>query len=216
MSSVETYLDRVCRGLRVNPAEAEDIREELRSHLTSAIEECAARSTGQRDAVDLAIASFGDPGTIHERLDRVHQGDAWWLRRLRGMGLGMLVGGLLSLALSAGGALGLITHLLPFADTAEMARAPVVMNGAAVGGVIGLLAAGGRGVLAGWSAGAVLWLVESVVYWLARAGGGSESASSMLEMVLLAPLFGGVFGAAVGAASAAVLSAASHIRPRIE
>jgi hypothetical protein len=216
VASVEAYLDRVCGRLRVNPAEAEDLREELRSHLEAAIEESRTRGVGQKAAADMALASFGSPHKLHECLDRVHHGDAWWLLRLKGLALGMVVGGLLSLAISASGGSGLFTRLIPFAAAMDSARLMVLFNGLAAGGLIGLLAAGGRGLLAGWSAGALLWLAESVVWWMIGAGGGADPASNMLATVLLAPLLGGLFGAAVGAAAAAALSAASRVRPRIE
>jgi hypothetical protein len=201
----------------VNPVEAEDIREELRSHLDAIIQERLERGLSEAAATDFAIASVGDPVKLHGCLDRVHQGDAWWVLRLKGLVFGMLTGGLLALLIPLGGHLEFAARFISFPAAVDPDRLPMLLNGLIAGGAIGLLAAGGGGVLIGWSAGAVLWLAEYVIYWMAQAvGGDASSAGNMLERVLLAPLLGGVFGAAVGAASSAVLAAASRFRPRVQ
>jgi len=215
--SVDAYLDRVCGGLRVNPAEAEDIREELRSHLEAIIQERLERGLSETAATDFAITSVGDPGRVHRCLDRVHQGDAWWVLRLKGLVFGMLMGGFLALLIPLGGHLEFAARFISFSTAVDPSRVPVLLNGMAVGGVIGLLSAGGRGLLVGWSGGALMWLAESAIYWMTRAvGGDAGMAGNMLERVLLAPLLGGIFGASVGAASSAVLAAASRVRPRVQ
>ena len=217
MASVEAYLDRVCGRLRVNSAEAEDIREELRSHLDEVIRERLEGGLSEAAAVDFALASAGDPVKLHGCLDRVHGGDPWWMRRLKGFVFGMLMGGFLALLIPVGGHLEFAARLISLPAVVDPSRLPMLFNGLVAGGVIGLLAAGGGGVLVGWSAGAMLWLAEYVTYWLAQAAGGdASSAGDVLPRVLLAPLLGGVFGAAVGAASSAVLAAASRFRPRIQ
>jgi len=216
VASVEAYLDRVCGKLRVNSAEAEDIREELRSHLDEIVHGRLERGLSEAAAIDFALASVGDPVKLHGCLDRVHSGDPWWMRRLKGFVFGMLMGGFLALLIPLGGHLEFAARLISL-PAFDPSRLPMLLNGLVAGGVIGLLAAGGGGVLVGWSAGAMLWLAEYVTYWLAQAAGGdASSAGDMLPRVLLAPLLGGVFGAAVGAASSAVLAAASRFRPRIQ
>lgn len=217
MASVEAYLDRVCGKLRVDPAEAEDIREELRSHLDEIVRERLGRGLSEGAAARFALAAVGDPVKLWGRLDRVHRGDAWWMRRLKGFAFGMAMGGLLALLLPLGGHLEFAARFISLPSAIDPARFPMLFNGLLAGGAIGLLAAGGRGVLVGWSAGALMWLAESTVYWMAQAAGGDASAAgNMLERVLLAPLLGGIFGAAVGAASSAVLAAASRVRPRVQ
>jgi len=215
--SIEAYLDRVCGKLRVNPAEVEDIREELRSHLDAIIQERRQQGLTAAAAADFALASVGDPVKLHGCLDRVHGGDPWWVRRLKGFAFGMLMGGFLALLIPLGGHLEFAARLISLPAAVDPSRLPMLLNGLLAGGVIGLLAAGGGGVLVGWSAGAVLWLAEYVTYWMAQAAGGDvSSAGNMLERVLLAPLLGGLFGAAVGAAASAVLAAASRFRPRVQ
>jgi len=217
VASVEAYLDRVCGKLRVDPAEAEDIREELRSHLDEIIRERLDRGLSEGAAARFALAAVGDPVKLRGCLDRVHRGDAWWMRRLKGFAFGMAMGGLLALLLPLGGHLEFAARFISLPPLVDPARLPMLLNGLLAGGAIGLLAAGGRGALVGWSAGALMWLAESTVYWMAQAAGGDvSSAGNMLERVLLAPLPGGVFGAAVGAVSSAVLAAASRVRPRVQ
>ncbi len=86
-----------------------------------------------------------------------------------------------------------------------------------VGGLVGMLSAGGRGILAGWCVGSLLWLAEYVAHWVASVvGGGPDPTANLLNSVLLAPLLGGTLGTAIGAAVAAILSAARTIRPQIQ
>jgi hypothetical protein len=201
----------------VNPAEAEDIREELRTHLDEAIRGRVEGGFSESAAVDFALASVGDPARLHACLDRVHGGDPWWMRRLKGFVLGMVMGGFLALLIPVGGHLEFAARLVSLPSAVDPSRLPMLLNGLLAGGAIGLLAAGGSGVLVGWSTGAVLWLAEYAAYWMAQAAGGdASSAGDMLQRVLLAPLLGGVFGAAVGAVSSAALAAASRVRPRVQ
>jgi hypothetical protein len=217
VTSTDSYLDGVCGRLEVNPAAADDIREELGSHLEELAQAYAAEGNDPREAAALAIAHFGDAGKLHDCLDRVHQGDAWWLLRLKGLGLGMLLGALLGAAIPVGGHLEVFARLLPLSDALGTPQGLILLNAILAGGLIGLLAAGGRGLLVGWSAGSLLWLGEYVVYWITGvASGAADPAANMLNSVLLAPLLGGTFGAAVGASSSVILSATSRIRPQIQ
>ena len=217
MTSVDAYLDGVCVRLRVNPAQADDIREELRSHLDELIQAYAAEGKDSGEATDLAIAHFGGAGKLHDCLDRVHQGDAWWLLRLKGLGLGMLLGGLLGVAIPVGGHLEFAARLFPLSNPLGTPHGLIILNAMLAGGLIGLLSAAGRGLLVGWSAGSLLWLVEYVVHWITGvASGAADPTANMLNSVLLAPLLGGIFGVAVGACSAAILSVTSSTRPQIQ
>jgi hypothetical protein len=217
VTSLNGYLDSVCARLRVNPAEAEDIREELRSHLEELIRTYTDEGMGRAEATDTALSCFGDGLKLRECLDRVHQGDAWWMLRLKGMGVGMLIGAFLAVSVPAGGHMEFMARLFALPAAIDPSRAQIVANGLLVGGIVGLLSAGGRGLLAGWCAGSLIWLGEYVVHWVSCvAARSADPAANMLNSVLLAPLLGGVFGAAVGAASAAILSAASRIRPQIQ
>lgn len=214
MSSVEGYLDRTCARLRVNPAEAEEIRNELRLHLEELIEAYSAGGIDRREATGLALSWFGDPRKLHHCLDLVHQGDAWWISRLKGLALGMLFGGLLGLIAAIGGHLESIARIFALPPVIEASRFALLVNALIVGGVIGLVSSGGRGLLVGWSIGALVWLAEYAVYWMMNPVPADLSLNP-LNSVLLAPLLGGIFGAAVGLGSAAALSFASPLRPEI-
>jgi hypothetical protein len=207
----------VCDELRVNPAEAEDIREELELHLEELIATYAAAGASRAEATERALRQFGDAARLQGCLDCVHRGDAWWVLRLKGLGIGLLLGALLGVLLPIGGHLEALLPMLPLPAHLDPSRAHFAFNGMLVGGLVGLLAAGGRAILAGWCAGSLVWLAEYVVHWVASvAGGAPEPAVNLLNSVLLAPLLGGAFGAAVGAAVAAILSAARNIRPQIQ
>lgn len=217
MTSLDAYLDSACARLRVNPAEAEDIREELRSHLEELIESHATAGMERGKAVTAALGDFGEASRVRDCLDRVHQGDVWWVLRLKGLGLGLLIGAVLGVVVPVGGHLDFAVRALPLPADADLSRAYVIINAVLAGGLIGLLSAGQRGLLTGWCVGSLLWLAEYVVHWIAGAATAStDSGANMLNSVLLAPLIGGVFGAAVGAGSSAILSATSRIRPQIQ
>jgi hypothetical protein len=217
VTSLDVYLDRACARLRVNPAEAEDIREELRSHLAELVRTHVAEGMDRRKATAAALSDFGDASKLHGRLDRVHQGDAWWVLRLKGFALGLLIGAVLGALVPVGGHLEFAVSVFPLPVSVDPLRAHILINAVFSGGLIGLLSVGGRGLLTGWCAGSLIWLSEYIFYWIAGvAGAAAEGGSSTLNAVLLAPLLGGVFGAAVGAGSAAILSYTSRIRPQIQ
>ena len=217
MTSLDTYLDRACVRLQANPAEAEDIREELCSHLQELIQTHVAQGMDSREAMAAALTDFGDAGRLRDCLDRVHHGDPWWILRIKGLALGMMIGCLLGLLTPVGGHLEFLVRVFPLPADIDASRAHIAVNAMLAGGVIGLLSAGGRGLLTGWCTGSLLWLAEYVVHWIAStASGGAGVGPNILNSVLLAPLLGGVFGAAVGAGSAAILSYTSRIRPQIQ
>ncbi|UCC67633.1 MAG: hypothetical protein JSV79_11010 [Armatimonadota bacterium] len=216
MTSIESYLDASCVRLAVNPAEAEDVREELRAHLHELVEEHVAEGMDRQAAAERALARFGDARALHDCLNRVHRGDVWWALRLKGLALGLLIGALFGVLAPIGGHLEFAARAFPLPADVDPSRAHIAINAMLAGGVIGLLSAGGRGLLAGWCVGSLLWLTEYVVHWIIGvASGAADAGPSVLSSVLLAPLLGGMFGAAVGAGTAAILSAAARVRPQI-
>lgn len=215
-AAIDAFLDRACARLRVNPAQADDIRAELRTHMEDAIALHVARGVDPRQAMELAVEALGDVLKLHDALDLVHQGDPWWVMRLKGLGVGMAIGGLLAALLPIGGHLELATRGLGL-NAVDGAQAQTLFNALLVGGLIGLFAAAGRGLLIGWTVGSLVWLAEYLVYWTACVGGAiAAPTGDMLNSILLAPLLGGVFGATVGAGSAGMLSLASRLRPEIQ
>jgi hypothetical protein len=201
----------------VNPAEAEDIREELQAHVADLTASYASQGLSRSTATERALIQFGDAARLHTCLDCVHQGDPWWLLRLKGLVVGLLLGGLLGALLPIGGHLETLVPALPLPIHVDPSHAHILLNGMLVGGLVGLLAAGGRGILAGWCVGSLLWLAEYVLHWASSVAAGAPDPSvNLLNSALFAPLLGGSFGAAVGAAVTAILSAARSIRPQIQ
>ncbi len=177
-SSIPAYLDSVCQRLRSEPAEAEDIREELHAHLEELTRLYVSQGAAPAEALGRALAQFGEPAKIGDTLDLVHEGDAWWLRRLKGLMLGLALGALLSAVLPVGGHLDFALSRFPLPGALALPRAEMVLNAALAGGLIGACSARGKGLLIGWSLGAVLWLAEFVASWLWRAGGGAAEPAT--------------------------------------
>ncbi len=218
MASVEVYLDRACARLRVNPAEADDIREELRAHLEELIQSYRGGGVDRAEATDLALAWFGDAHKIHDSLDLVHQGDVWWVGRLKGMALGMFVGALLALLIPFGGHVEFLARLLPFLTALDSSRVNLLLNSLLVGGIIGLFSSGGRSLFVGWTLGSLIWMAEYTAYWINGVASNTAPADdslNMLSSVLLSPILGGLFGALVGLITAGALSRLSRARPEI-
>jgi len=216
VTSIDAYLNKCCARLPVNPAEAEDIREELRAHLREVIESCVAEGMDGQAAGQQAMARFGDARSLHNLLERVHHGDLWWVRRLKGMVLGALLGVMISLLLPVGGHLEFAARLfLP--AWGDHVRTQSAFNGLVAGGLIGLLS-GSRGLFVGWVGGSLLWMAEYVGYFIISTASNivpTDGGLHLFNSVLLSPVVGGVFGAVVGGICTAVLTAASRLRPEI-
>jgi hypothetical protein len=203
--------------LPANPAAAEDIREELRSHLCEMVEACIAEGMDRQTATDRAICQFGDPQSVHYSLQRVHRGDPWWIWRLKGMVVGAVLGAILSLVLPVGGHFESAGGVLMSASGWGPSPTQLVCNGLIAGGLIGLLA-GARGLFIGWVVGALVWLAEHVACFVMLTAGGFaqlDGGVDLLNSVLLSPVVGGLFGAVVGAGCSAILFASSRLRPEI-
>jgi hypothetical protein len=160
--------------------------------------------------VRAALQEFGDIDEIRGWLDHVHQGDPWWVLRLKGLALGAAIGALLGLPICwLGGHIEFLSgHLPVFSDLAGSA-AGFIANSMLVGGAIGLAASGGRGASMGWALGSLIWLAESVALWVGGVAGHAtppQGPLAFLSLVLLAPFLGGLFGLAVGLGAAAGVS----------
>ncbi len=93
-----------------------------------------------------------------------------------------------------------------------------MLNGLLVGGLVGLMCAGGRWLHAACLIGALVWLGEYVVYSvvsLAHDGPVPDGRSGPMNGLLLAPVVGTLFGLTVGAGSAALLSLLVRRRPAL-
>jgi len=198
MASLDGYLDRACAGLRVDPAEAEDIRRELRAHLEERLRDALARGASRDKAITEILARFGEPEEVLAALRAVHQEESWWAYRLKGMVAGAAVGAVLSLLLRVAGHGAALEAAL----------------GTASGACIGLLSVSRTRLVAGLAIGALTWFAATVGA-LAASGVGSPQSSFPLQAmhsVLLSLITGGVFGMVVAAGATVLVSLLS--RPR--
>jgi hypothetical protein len=202
MASIDSYLDRACARLRANPAEVEDLRREIRAHLEDLIEQYCAEGMSRPEAAERAIAWLGKAEQIQTGLGAVFHGDPEWVRRLKGMAVGGLLGAVLPL-------------LVPFAGHATTADATL---GAASGVCIGLLSASRSRLVAGFAIGSLTWFAATVGSLAALAVSSTVPASSPLQLahsVLFALVAGGAFGVLVAAGSALLLSLLSRSGSRL-
>ena len=212
MTSIEAYLDASCSRLSVNPAEEEEIREELRCHLRELAESYVAEGMDRGLATERALAWFGDSQRLHDSLDLVHHGDPWWIWRLKGMVLGALLGAVIVVLLPLGG-----HPVWEPGPAGDPCRVQLALNGLVAGALIGLLA-GRRGLFVGWVAGSLIWMAEYVAYFVISVATDitpPDGGLRLFNSVLLSPVLGGIFGAAVGSVCSMLLSAASRLRPEI-
>ncbi len=218
MTGIGAYLDRVCYRLRADPAEAEEIREELRLHLAELIEDNQQDGLSRKEAIRAALDEFGDADALRDWLDQVHKGDPWWVLRLKGLGTGMLIGAMLATALTLLEPLAPLMGRLSLHSGGDLGRAQAAINGMLLGAVAGLICAGGRRFYAAWLLGSLTWLIEYLTYWVRTVTDGGalpDGGMAMMNAVLLAPVVGGVFALAIGAGTAAILSFVSRLRPEI-
>ncbi len=75
MDNIEHYLDRVCRGLGGSASLRRHLRQELREHILEAAERYKATGLAPEEALQKAIADFGDPGPVHQGLEDVYGRD---------------------------------------------------------------------------------------------------------------------------------------------
>jgi hypothetical protein len=206
VSSVEAYLDQVCTRLRVHPAEADDIREELRAHLEERLHEAVTQGAGLVEAEERVLAAFGEAEVVRASLQSVHERAPWWLYRL----LAGIAGALL------GTASVLLLSLVQHAGVGALAL-PTPAEGAAAGAAAGMLCWPGRGIAVATITGALAWVSLS---YLSRISGTRRSAALPLDWlcafasVVFSPVAGALFGATVATATATLLSMSSRLRLR--
>jgi hypothetical protein len=217
-NGIEAYLDSCCARLPINPAEAEEIREELRCHLRELVESYVAEGMDRQTAGESALAWFGDARRLHDSLGLVHHGDPWWVWRLNGMLLGALLGAMVALLLPVGGHIEFVGRACPRPPLSGMGiPALQALNGLIAGALIGLLS-GRRGLFVGWVTGSLIWMGEYVAHFIISVATDMTPPDGGLHLfnsVILSPVLGGLFGAAVGGICTAVLTAASRLRPDI-
>jgi hypothetical protein len=72
MDKLETYLDRVCRGIAGPRSLRQHIRQELREHLKDAATEHAAAGMSEEEALAKAVEEFGGPEEVRAELEATH------------------------------------------------------------------------------------------------------------------------------------------------
>jgi hypothetical protein len=75
MDNLERYLDRVCRGVGGSASLRRHLRQELREHIQEAAERYKATGLSTDEALQKAIADFGDPAPVHQGLEDVYGRD---------------------------------------------------------------------------------------------------------------------------------------------
>lgn len=75
MTNLERYLDRVCRGLGGSTSLRRHLRQELREHILEAVERHKEAGLSADEAMEKAIADFGDPVAVHEGFEDVYGRD---------------------------------------------------------------------------------------------------------------------------------------------
>jgi hypothetical protein len=206
VSNLEVYLDRACGCLRVNPAEAEDIRRELRAHLEERVQEAVAGGVDVAEAVEKVLTGFGPAERVRAGLCEVHQTDPWWLSRLQCAALGALLG----LA---------VISLLPFAQRLGLSPTdgPSPLMGAIIGAAIGLVSIPGRSPIAGLVVGSLGWMATGLAAFLtASTAPPSGDWVRPFNSLLLSPIVGSFFGVVVSAASASCLRFSLRLRRRMD
>lgn len=218
MSSMQGYLDQICRELNLDPAAAADLQDELLGHLEELAEWHQGNGADSESAVRCALASFGKPARLKTCLQVVHHGGSLWARRAKGAVLGMVVGFLFSLMRASAGQLGLLPQgmfasvEIPSID--YWIRISVII----VGGLIGLAKPGRGGPSMSWVVSAVAWLALCTTLWVLRTISSSidpQDSMSVFCGVLLSPIPGGLFGTAAGLGSSVLLSTRLSLRPAI-
>jgi hypothetical protein len=218
LTDIEAYLDRACAGLKINPAQADDIREELRSHLEETL---LTQGVELNDAaaVRAALSGFGDPEKLAEFLGLVHQGERPWRRRFKGLLIGLSLGFILSWL---GGKASEISPLGRFFLAPIGGASPVVLwlNCLGLGGLIGLLSVIGKPLLLGWWIGFFAWIIELAILGATTLiGAGTPAAASNSlpapSLLLLTPLLGGCFGLFIALSARGISFLISCFRPEI-
>jgi hypothetical protein len=214
---IEAYLDQACAGLKINPAQAQDIREELRSHLEDTLQSKGVMLNNP-EAVQAALIDFGDPVKVAANLGLIHQEERHSRKRLKGLVFGVFLGTALGFIAVGDNAFSYLLRILiaPFGASWE---ALIWFNCLVVGGLIGSLSILGKPLLSGWWLGLFCWLLEYGVLWAAslimhRILITSEFFSSP-ALFPLTPLLGGAFGLIITFGTLGLSALASRFRPYI-
>jgi len=71
MNKIEEYIKFICKNSRGSKKEIEDLKQEMRSHLTQTVQELVAHGRNEQESIELAISRFGGKNQIRNELAEV-------------------------------------------------------------------------------------------------------------------------------------------------
>jgi len=71
MNKIDKYINFICKNSRGSKKEIEDLKQEMRSHLTQTVQELIADGKNEQESIELAISRFGGKNQIQDELAHV-------------------------------------------------------------------------------------------------------------------------------------------------
>lgn len=71
MNKIEEYIKFICKNSMGSKNEIEDLKREMRSHLTQTVQELSADGKSEQESIELAISRFGEKNQIQGELAKV-------------------------------------------------------------------------------------------------------------------------------------------------
>ena len=71
MNKIEEYINFICKNTRGTKKEIEELKQEMRSHLTQTVQELIADGKNEQESIELAISRFGGKNQIQDELAHV-------------------------------------------------------------------------------------------------------------------------------------------------
>ena len=71
MKKIEEYINFICKNTRGTKKEIEELKQEMRSHLTQTVQELSANGKTEQESIELAISRFGGKHQIQGELAKI-------------------------------------------------------------------------------------------------------------------------------------------------
>lgn len=71
MNKIEEYINYICKNTRGTKKEIEELKQEMRSHLTQTVQELSADGKTEQESIELAISRFGGKHQIQGELAKI-------------------------------------------------------------------------------------------------------------------------------------------------
>jgi len=71
MKKIEEYINFICKNTRGTKKEIEELKQEMRSHLTQTVQELIADGKTEQESIELAIGRFGEKNQIQGELAKI-------------------------------------------------------------------------------------------------------------------------------------------------